>query len=421
MTVWNTNNVRHWLPPSQSLLPFGTQIHVRAFAINTEGTAYGSEQTFTTSNSVSASLDGAEGWRLLSIPANVQLSTFLGPIWTQGVTSGGDTDFGTPNVYTWDLGSPDDDVNDWNDVTDLNTTLPAGIGFLALVYEDPDYDGPTSAGFPQTLNLSGSELASGTSPSLNSTATGWTLLGNPFGTPIDADLLTKNNLANTIYMWDPNEGGGDGGQPVNQTTGSWKTYNGSNGDVTGGRIAPFQGFFVQNASSSSSVTFEQNDKTTTATTFLGKEKEIPFVRLELQGQGMRNSAWLELAAGGSTEKTDGDAWELTPLSTNYALLATQKADGSLVDIGRYPQDGKLEVPLVTEATRPGSYVLSVTDATATGTLYLNDLQALTSMALEPGMRAMSFSLEQSGQGPVADPFARILRTGSRKSASPGEP
>jgi len=404
---------------SVGLLPFGTQIHVRAYATNSEGTSYGSEQTFTTTstNAVTASLTGSEGWRLLSVPAAVQLSTFLGPIWTQGVTSGGDTSAGTPNVYRWNLGSPDEDVNDWNAVTDLNITLPAAEGVLVQVYEDPDYDGPTAAGFPQTLNLSGSEYASGTGATMNSTATGWTLLGNPFGSPIDADLLSRTNLAGTIYVWDPNDGGGDAGQPGNQTTGSWKTWNGSSGDVSGGRIAPFQGFFVENTSTGSSITFNQEVKTSTAPPFLGKQQEVPFVRLELQGQGMRNSAWLELAPGVSSDFTGTDAWELTPLSEHYALLATRKPDGSLLDIARYPASGEVQIPLVTEATRPGTYHIEVTGATATG-LYLNDLHTRTSMALEPGLR-VAFDLNNPAKT-VADPLARI-RAGLKKSASPGEP
>jgi hypothetical protein len=185
--------------------------------------------------------------------------------------------------------------------------------------------------------------------------------------------------------------------------------------VTGGRIAPFQGFFVENTSTGSSVTFNQDDKTSTSTTFLGKEQEIPFVRLELQGEGMRNSAWLELSPDGADEHTAGDAWELTPLSEHYASLATRKPDGSLLDIARYAP-GDLQIPLVTEATRPGAYQLTVTEATATG-LYLNDMQTRTSMPLEQGL-AVAFELNNPAKA-VPDPFARI-RGGLKKTAPQAE-
>lgn len=396
---------------SVDLLPFGTTIYVRAYATNSDGTAYGPGESFTTSNTVTRNLTTGEGWRMLAPPASVSLETFLGPIWTQGA-SGGDISTAIPNVYTWSTSIDGNNQADWQAVTDLtNTTLDGGQGFLVQVYADPDFDGPTSPGFPQILSVTGSEFASGVTPTMNSNATGWTLLGNPFASAITFSDLSPTNLSSTVYAWDPNDDTGDGGQ-AGQPSGSWKTWNGSTGDLTGGRIAPFQGFLVQNTSTGSSVTFSQSSKTSTATTFLGKENSTLFVRLELQGNGMHNSAWLEFTADGSTEKTGGDAWELQPLSEHYALLATQKEDGSLVDIGRYPQAAELEIPLITEATQAGSYTITVTDFEASGqTLYLNDLQRGISIRLKSGMQ-YSFEIDQAAKAP-ADPFA-ILQDGLRK-------
>ncbi|WP_234572360.1 DUF4347 domain-containing protein [Rhodohalobacter sp. 614A] len=402
---------------SVDLLPFGTTIYYRAYATNSEGTGYGDEESFTTGGTVNVNLTGTEGWRLLSIPDDVALNTFLDPIWTQGVTDGGDTDFGTPNVYTWSTDTLGNDSADWVPVTDLtNTTPPAGHGFLVQVYADDDYNNGTSNEFPQTLSVTGTEYASGISPTMNSNANGWTVLGNPFASPIDFDDLSKANLSSTAYVWDPNSDVGDGGQ-AGQSSGSWKTWNGTSGDLTDGRIAPFQGFMVENTSAGSSVSFTQSDKVSTATTLLGKQDEqpSPFVRLELQGNGMKNSAWLEFASEGSTDKTDGDAWELTPLSENYAMLATKKDNGSLVDIGRYPQDGELNISLMTEATQPGSYAITVTDIEAPGqTLYLNDIQTGESIPLKTGTR-YEFLIIQAAKAP-ADPFA-LLQTGLQKQTS----
>lgn len=404
------------------LLPFGTSINVRAYATNSEGTSYGNEIEFTTSSTVSLDLTdggdgiGGEGWRLLSVPALVTFSDFLEPIWTQGASGGGgDTGAGTPNVYRWSTLASGRDASGWSAVTNLDTNIGFGRGFLVLVYEDPDFDGPTEPGLPQTLSVTGSEYDLAISPVTNLIPSGWTLLGNPFASPIDFDGLSTNNFTETIYVWDPNSESGDGGTEPNQGTGSWKTWNGSSGDVTGGRIAPFQGFFVQNGVFSMpdrpEVFFTQDNKTSISAPFLGKEQEIPFVRLELQGQGMRNSAWLELSPDGADEHTAGDAWELTPLSEHYASLATRKPDGSLLDIARYAF-GDLQIPLVTDATRPGAYQLTITDATATG-LYLNDMQTRTSMPLEQGL-AVEFELNSPAKA-VPDPFARI-HGGLKKTA-----
>lgn len=390
------------------LLPFGTTIYYRAYATNGEGTAYGSEESFTTGSTVSVSLNGAEGWRLLAVPDDVSLATFLSPIWTQGITTGADTGVGTPNVYTWSTAIDGNDQADWVAVSDLTgTSMAAGHGFLVHVYADNDYNDETANGFPQNLSVTGSEYASGVSPIMNSNAAGWTLLGNPFASAVAFNQISPTNLDDILYIWNPNDDDGDvnGGTEPDQNSGSWNTWNGSVGDVSGGRIAPFQGFLVQN-NGNGSVTFTQSSKTSTATAFLGKESRNQFVRLELEGKGMKNSAWMEFRSDGSLEKSDGDAWELTPLSSRYALLATRKDDGSLLDIGRYPLASELEIPLITEATQTGWYTLSVTDFETPGqTLYLNDLHTGVSIILEKDTQ-YEFEMNQTAKAPTG-PFSNL--------------
>ncbi|MCC5943015.1 MAG: T9SS type A sorting domain-containing protein [Balneolaceae bacterium] len=407
-----------------SLLPFGTTIYYRAFAENSEGIAYGDEVSFQADDELILTLTGQEGWRLLTTPAGVPLSTFLGPIWTQGEgITGVDLSSGSPNIYTWDLdsdylGETDDASPWWIAVPDLTTAiLSAGQGLLVMVYEDDDISSPgVTGGFDKELPITGSEHASGVSPSLNSNEDGWSLIGNPFGSPVSWDGLSRTNVRNAIYVWEPNSDGGDGGQPDGQQSGSWITRSAGSGDFNG-VIHPFQGFFVQSSGSNPSISFTQADKTTDVASFYGKEQTTqPLVRLELNGQGMSNSAWLRFSADGSQNFTDGDAWQLEPLSSGYALLATQK-DAGLMDIGHYPMGQDLEIPLVTQATRPGSYKLKVTDIESNGlTLYLNDLETGHSLRLEQGMR-YEFMIREAAKTP-SNPMG-MLQTGLQKQSSTG--
>lgn len=404
------------------LLPFGTTIYYRAFATNSEGTAYGDEVSFQTDDELILTLTGQEGWRLLTTPAGVTLSAFLAPIWTQGEgITGVDAKFGTPNVYTWNLDSDYQDESDessswWLEVNDLTTTtLSAGQGLLVMVYEDDDVSTPGVTGrFDKNLPITGSEHASGVSPALNTNEQGWSLLGNPFGSPVSWDGLSRTNVSDAIYVWEPNSDAGDGGQPSSQDIGSWVTCSGGIGDFDG-RIAPFQGFFVQNSGSSPSISFTQADKTGDTPTFYGKEvMREPLVRIEMSGRGMKNSTWLRFSQMGSLkENVEGDAWQLSPMSADYALLATEKPGAGLMDIGQFPLGEELEIPLHAEVTRTGSYTLNVTDLYSGGVqLFLNDLESSISLPIEEGLR-YEFNINQAAKTP-ADPFSLLTGGDIRK-------
>ena len=100
------------------------------------------------------------------------------------------------------------------------------------------------------------------------------------------------------------------------------------------------------------------------------------VRMELDGNGMATSAWLSFSEQGSIEQqTAGDAWQLTPLSQEYTLLATEKPGVGLMDIGHFALSEDLSIPLTAEATQPGSYTLHVTDFEVPGDPALPDRPA----------------------------------------------
>ncbi|MCC5942616.1 MAG: T9SS type A sorting domain-containing protein [Balneolaceae bacterium] len=298
-------------------------------------------------------------WRALSSP--IQNGTFadlLGEIWTQGA-EGSSYQPGSPNIFTWPNSAPNESSewensnNLWQPVTDMNQVIPAGTGFLVSVFADNNFDG-TDDEDPVTISVSGFERLADVSPELNENSDGWTLVGNPYTGPIDFDLLGRVDLTDVAYVYDRSAGG--------DNSGAWLSYSvGVGGDLTDGLIAPFQGFFIQNDGDDASVTFTESARTTVEATFYGKENTREFVRLQLEGEGLKNSAWINFSEEGNNSLIRGDALQLTPFSENYAMLATGKND-TLLDVGIYPSiNSELEIPVMIETTLSGRYTITATD------------------------------------------------------------
>ena len=364
-----------------------------------------------TSPEVIVNLKGSEGFRLLSAPTTTSLSNLLDPIWTQGAI-GADFTGGDPNVFTWDNTSTGDDASNWSGVTDLGDNLTAGTGILVYVYDLDDLDDSESDVWPKTLSVSGTGHGD-TTPAVNQEDGGFTLLGNPFATTIDFDELDKDGLTNVAYVWDPND---------NQ----WKTYpeQSGTGELADGLIAPFQGFFVQSTGSSASVTFNDDAKSSGGT-FYGKQndEQRSIVRLELNGEELRNSTWLRFSDAGSLDsQIRGDALQLEPLSENFAKLATEKS-GTLFDISHLPLlDGEYSIPMHISATMSGSYTLTATDFELPDNLELtfHDHANGTSVPLNADF-SYTIELAQAAKAAEMSPLERVKQGPVVAKASAGSP
>ena len=95
---------------------------------------------------------------------------------------------------------------------------------------------------------------------LNSTLGNFTLLGNPFASVIDWATISRTNLANTYWGWDPNLDNNGGYVTVN-TTGAItliSPYTGTTGLTQ--YIQPGQGFFVKTTAASPVLNIREQDK-----------------------------------------------------------------------------------------------------------------------------------------------------------------
>ena len=342
----------------------------------------------------------------------------IGQLWTQGgpEANGYNTEFGDPNIFTWDLGRSFDDTTDleeddfgWNSILNLDEDeIPVGHGFLMTVFEFDDYETETGT-FPKEFIFTGSEW--GPTPivieSDNGVGDGWMLLGNPFKDPISIERLLDNaqgtnwsSMAPVIYVWDRgDETRGEEDPPIGFIEAS---FNGSlTSDFDEDVLMPFQGFLIQKSDDPGSVSFDDNLREPGAEgTFYRKERDTNNkIRLIVEGDNSKNSLWLTFSNNGSEERLISDALKLMPWSEDYTLLSTKKEDNVLLSISHLPYpDEEFEIPVNVQTTMPGLFTISATDfnLSLAQDLYLVDLHEDISVRIDENL-SYTFEINQAAK------------------------
>ncbi|TNE68897.1 T9SS type A sorting domain-containing protein [bacterium] len=304
---------------------------------------------------------GTEGWRLVSTPVvDSTYASFFDGIWTQGFT-GATVPNGFSNVYTWPINGSDRDSTNWVPLSNAASSFQRGSGALVYVFSDDNgSEVEGDAGFPKTLQIDGFTPYGDVNLNslLNPNAGGWTLLGNPFNTNIDWDLVNKTNVTEAVYVWD-------------NSASTWKTWNGSVGTLSDGIIGSFNGFFVETSASSPTLSISETAKVTSDAIFLGKAntssqnesntKEIVALSLQVKNnQGLENESWIEFSNEGLLNKDRFDAIKLVPLTSEYVQVSTQLENGKLLDINTLPLEfSQLDIPVHVNSTFNGTHQLSL--------------------------------------------------------------
>ncbi|KPQ00943.1 MAG: extracellular concanavalin A-like lectin/glucanase [Bacteroidetes bacterium HLUCCA01] len=301
-------------------------------------------------------LTGTEGWRLLASPVvDAGFGPLLSGIWTQGFPGANSPDFGTPNVYLWDTGTADNDPSNWSPLADLAAVHQPGTGALVYVFSDDDFNEEGDAGFPKTLSISGIEpLGTQTlNDRLNPNVSGWTLLGNPFRYDINWDSFTRDNLSDAVYVWDHNAT-------------QWKTWNGSTGELSDGRIGAFNAFFVETMAADPALSIPDGARTYETGSFLGKrigEEPVAFSVQVRHEDGLSSTAWVHFSEQGDFGIDTADAYKLVPLSPSFVSLGSLLEDGRVLDINHLSLGAALyNIPLQLDASVGGSFTFSLGDA-----------------------------------------------------------
>jgi hypothetical protein len=222
-------------------------------------------------------IDGKRAFRFLapgvntsgSIANNWQQQVFITGSTTVANAGGFDvTETGAPSMYTFE-------DSGWAAIANTGLTLNAQKGYRILIRGDrtPSILTSPSNGTmntPVTLSATGT-MITGDVPYNTLTNQDYTLVANPYISPINWATVTKNNISDTYYAWDPNLGtGNQRGRYVScDVAGVTSIISGTGGPSTDidQFIQPGQAVFIQKTTSgvNGSVTIKETDKAATFT------------------------------------------------------------------------------------------------------------------------------------------------------------
>ncbi|HPH86324.1 MAG TPA: T9SS type A sorting domain-containing protein, partial [Ferruginibacter sp.] len=223
---------------SNKILVTGDSLILKSNAAGTARIADITNQGLLTGNVISGKviieryIPAARGWRLLSVPVAATDVPTINAAWQEGLT----TASANPNLYpgygvkisggTTDNGFDQSNTNasfikTYDNISNSFVTLPANPGTNIPINSYPAYflyirgnrsinlmQGLNSAITDATLRIHG-QVRTGTQPEPVS-ASNFTLIGNPYASAIDFGSLTRNNVQNTMYVWDPKLSGSYG-------------------------------------------------------------------------------------------------------------------------------------------------------------------------------------------------------------------
>ncbi|HEX8428841.1 DUF4394 domain-containing protein [Hymenobacter sp.] len=290
----------------------------------------------------------------------------------------------------------------------LGDALETGRGYTVNIPASQTVD------FLGTLNngtVTRSNLTRGTQAE-----SGWHLLGNPYPSPIDWDLVGRSSVDATVYVF----------RSSGPYAGTYSSYVANGTGTNGGtdQIATGQGFFVRSstAGAAGTLTFTNAARLTTyANPTFQRTTTDPLVRLDLRNAGGNADEAVVYFAAGATTGFDSsfDAYKLTGSSP---LLLASQTSAERLSINGMPAlgTGDVLVPLVVDGAQAGSYTLRATELLnlpagtyaylrdqQTGTVTDLAAQASYSFTLTPGAATGRFSLQLTQQRILANAPAAL--------------
>jgi len=271
----------------------------------------------------STTISGNAGFRMISSPIAGQIyGDILDELWTQGMTGADDVN-GDANAWTLST-SGSQSSSSWTALSDISTSgasLTAGQGFLTYVFADTDNDGDDD--LPVTLKISGSY--NGSSVTYGSIPNGnYALAGNPFPFTIDWDVFSKTNTS-TAYVWD-------------DATGSYKTWNGTTGGLSLGKIAPLQGFLFLASGGTGSITMDPSHSKKAGTFYKTMQNNSASIIFNMESGSYQDQTFVSFMDNGQVGIDIADANKLLPLSPSDRVVGISYIEGKSLDINNLPYE-----------------------------------------------------------------------------------
>ncbi|HLA63160.1 MAG TPA: T9SS type A sorting domain-containing protein, partial [Rhodothermales bacterium] len=280
------------------------------------------------------------GWHLLGRPHGPALLTdLLGPLWTQGVP-GSDDPSGAPSVYRYNESVPGPLGAGYTPPPTLLAPGPEGAGYFVYVYADDDQDG-TPDPYPKPLAAPWADpggdvtyAVSYTDSSAPDSDDGWNLLANPFEDAMDWDIVVRQDVSSSVYVYDPR-------------IPAYRVWNGVAGDLPNGHVAALQGFWLKamdtdgSGSVSPSAVAPPSARVAGGGMFYGRTAEEttappPVLALRLAreggGYGREAQAFVSFEEGAQAGLDGGDAYRLAPAAPDYTALFTRTPDGTALAV-----------------------------------------------------------------------------------------
>lgn len=232
----------------------------------------------------------------------------------------------------------------WNPLA--NTTMPAvnADAYMLFVRGDRSIELGLNTVAPNNTTLRATGPLKIGNQTFPVSATGFTAIPNPFASPINFATLTRNNVQNNFYVWDPKMGGAEG-------VGGYVllSFNGTSYDVIPNTaisaesqfIQSGQGFLVRSTGTAGSIVVKESDKSNTAETDVFRvvpgapqntspfdvkfSTSTPGLRISLQSIGDQNNVSVKdevLIANGrySNEIDNMDAEKIPNVDENISII-----------------------------------------------------------------------------------------------------
>ena len=190
------------------------------------------------------------------------------------------------------------------------STTAVGAGFFAPVQASNGFQSAAGTfsvtGTPNTSHTHSLGYAANTAS--GGSGNGWNLIGNPYTCGLDWSSVTKNNVNDAFYVWDPSTGS----YQYYATSVLSGTYLAASNSLTS-IIPPMQAFWVQSTTSGGSiVSTMSNDGTVTSvpTFYKTTPDNLILYAEDLSDQSLSDAMWITHASGYTNDfEGDQDAWK----------------------------------------------------------------------------------------------------------------
>ncbi|MFW6348100.1 MAG: T9SS type A sorting domain-containing protein, partial [Cyclonatronaceae bacterium] len=156
---------------------------------------------------VSFTIDGSQGYRMLSSSSDASLGNKLSSIWTQGYP-GANSDSGLPNVYFYDEAAANESER-FRPPFSGNESIGQARSAAVFVYEDDQPGEPGS--FPKSMSYAGNPFPLVFEADLSYENTGFNMMGNPYSEQLRLANLVQdedlNEVSRFFWSWSPAQGG----------------------------------------------------------------------------------------------------------------------------------------------------------------------------------------------------------------------